>query len=91
MDYRSEAVTLLSNLVAIPSVSTQPAEADLGAFVEQYCRALGMEVERQYIDDIRFNVVAKLTLGTGQGKTVVLVTHDEREARLLGAENWIAL
>ena len=40
MDYRSEAVTLLSNLVAIPSVSTQPAEADLGAFVEQYCQAL---------------------------------------------------
>lgn len=75
MDYRSEAVTLLSNLVAIPSVSTQPAEADLGAFVEQYCRALGMEVERQYIDDIRFNVVAKLTLGTGQGKTVVLNSH----------------
>jgi NitT/TauT family transport system ATP-binding protein len=26
-----------------------------------------------------------------RGKTVVLVTHDEREARLLGAENWIGL
>ena len=70
MDYRSEAVTLLSNLVAIPSVSTQPAEADLGAFVEQYCQALGMEVERRPVPVEELPTFEE----TGECGTAVVIT-----------------
>lgn len=75
MDYLKEALELLTNLVAIPSVSTQPAEKEIGEFVARYCEAMGMEVERQYIDDWRFNVIGRAKIGDGSGKTVVLNSH----------------
>lgn len=75
MDYRKEAVALLSDLVAIPSVSTEPGERDIGEYVARFGEALGMEVERQYIDDNRFNVIARAKIGTGKGKTVALNSH----------------
>ena len=43
------------------------------------------------LDKALLEVCARTIRENAQGKTVVLVTHDEREARLLGAENWIAL
>lgn len=43
------------------------------------------------LDKALLEVCARAIREKAQGKTVVLVTHDEREARLLGAENWIAL
>ncbi|HIT00437.1 MAG TPA: ABC transporter ATP-binding protein [Candidatus Faecaligallichristensenella faecipullorum] len=43
------------------------------------------------LDKALLEICARTIREKAQGKTVVLVTHDEREARLLGAENWIAL
>ena len=75
MDYLQEALALLGELVAIPSVSTEPAERDIGEYVARYCEALDMRVERQYIDERRFNVIARAKVGAGTGKTVVLNSH----------------
>lgn len=75
MEYLKEALALLSDLVAIPSVSTEPAERDIGEYIVRYCEKLGMDVERQYIDDVRFNVIGRAVIGDGSGKTVVLNSH----------------
>src|SRR5450830_1446114 len=72
MDILSEALPLLKELVSYPSVEGK--EAQVGLFLEQYTRNLGMQVEKQFVENDRANVLASVTLGSG-GKTVVLNSH----------------
>jgi len=75
MDYLQESLKVLRDLVSIPSVSTTPADKEAGEYVAKFAESLHMEVERQYIDDYRFNVIALAKIGSGDGKTVVLNSH----------------
>lgn len=72
MELLQEALSLLTRMVAVPSVEGQ--EKAMGDLVADYTEKLGMTVERQVVEGDRFNVIARATIGKG-GKTVVLNSH----------------
>lgn len=72
-------VRLTSDLVAIESVnpgypSGKRGEVEIAAFVEDYCRRLGLDVQRQSVHPERDNVLAHLTVPNAQ-KTVLFEAH----------------
>lgn len=72
MDDLKEALHLLDKLVSYPSVEGN--EAEVGKFLAQYTRELGMQTELQPVEGDRANVLARVSLGSG-GKTVILNSH----------------
>ena len=72
MELLQEAMELLEKMVAIPSVEGQ--EKEMGDLVAAYTEALGMTVEKQMVEEGRYNVIARAKIGNG-GKTVVLNSH----------------
>jgi succinyl-diaminopimelate desuccinylase len=75
----AEAAALLSELVAIESVNPAlpgggSGEAGVAAYVEQYCRDLGLEVVRQDVLPGRQNVIVRLGVPHA-ARTLVLEAH----------------
>lgn len=72
MNVLEEALELLEKMVRIPSVEGQ--ELEMGNLVEKFTSSLGMKVEKQEVEEGRYNVIAKIQIGKG-GKTVILNSH----------------
>jgi acetylornithine deacetylase/succinyl-diaminopimelate desuccinylase family protein len=76
---QSEAVRLLSDLVAINSVNPyfpggERGEADVAAYVSDYCKQLGLDVHEQPVLPGRSNVIAELKV-PGATRTILLDSH----------------
>ena len=69
---RDDIVATLQALVRIPSITGD--EAKVGAFVADFCRELGLEVEIVETEADRPNVIARWE-GTGPGPTLLLNDH----------------
>jgi succinyl-diaminopimelate desuccinylase len=67
-----EAVELLQSLVRFPSVTG--AEAEVGAFIAEYCRRLGFDTQVIEAEPGRPNVIAKWNTGR-PGPTLLLNDH----------------
>ncbi len=76
---QSEAIRLLTDLVAINSVNPYfpgggRGEADVAAYVSDYCARLGLSVREQPVLPGRSNVIAELKV-PGATRTVLLDSH----------------
>lgn len=76
---QSEAIRLLTDLVAINSVNPyfpggERGEADVAAYVSDYCAQLGLSVREQPVLPGRSNVIAELKV-PGASRTVLLDSH----------------
>ena len=71
-EHRSETIELLCRLVRFPSITGQ--EAEIGAFVADFCRALGLAVEVVSAEEGRPNVIARWDSGK-PGPTLLLNDH----------------
>lgn len=76
---QSEAIQLLADLVAINSVNPyfpggDRGEADVAAFVSDYCTRLGLDVRQQAVLPGRSNVIAELRVA-GATRTLLLDSH----------------
>lgn len=76
---QSEAVRLLSDLVGINSVNPyfpggERGEADIAAYVSDYCSRLGLEVRQQPVLPGRSNVIAELKV-PGATRALLLDSH----------------
>lgn len=76
---QSEAIRLLTDLVAIDSVNPyfpggDRGEADVAAYVADYCARLGLDVRQQPVLPGRSNVVAELKV-PGASRTILLDSH----------------
>jgi acetylornithine deacetylase len=74
-----DVAELLADLVAIESVNPYfpgagPGEAAVGAYVADYCRGLGLAVQRPEVLPGRANVLAELTV-PGATRTLLLDSH----------------
>ncbi len=69
---RAETVELLCRLVRFPSITGQ--EAEIGAFVADYCRRVGLAVEVVSAQEGRPNVIARWESGRS-GPTLLLNDH----------------
>ncbi|GAC1327704.1 MAG: ArgE/DapE family deacylase [Beijerinckiaceae bacterium] len=71
-DQRNETIDLLCQLVRFPSITGQ--EAEIGAFVADFCRSLGLAVEIVSAQVGRPNVIARWDSGH-PGPTLLLNDH----------------
>jgi acetylornithine deacetylase/succinyl-diaminopimelate desuccinylase family protein len=70
--FRAQAIELLSNLVRFESITGQ--EKQIGAFVADYCRSLGLQTEIIEAEPGRPNVIASFDTGR-PGPTLLLNDH----------------
>lgn len=71
-DHRDETVELLRRLVRFPSITGE--EAEIGAFVADFCRSLGLPVEVVSAREGRPNIIARWDSGR-PGPTLLLNDH----------------
>ena len=88
-----QLIRLTSDLVAIESVnpgypSGSRGEGAMAAFVEDYCRRLGLDVQRQPVHPGRDNVLARLTV-PGARQTLLFEAHmDTVAGDSMGERAW---
>ncbi len=73
MENKTEALALLEKLVSFPS--TEGNEFEVGEFIYEYTKSLGMKARKQLVEENRYNVSATGEVGNGKGKTIVLNGH----------------
>lgn len=76
---QSEAIRLLTDLVSLDSVNPyfpggERGEADVAAYVSDYCSRLGLSVRQQPVLPGRSNVIAELPV-PGANSTILLDSH----------------
>jgi len=72
--HEDELLSLLKDMLRLPSFSRSRAEADLAVFLEDYLREMGLDVRRQVVEDDRSNVIAVMK-GRGGGRSLIFNGH----------------